>query len=420
MSKILFTKSAAPTSPGANKTAIFFDTDDLRFEAKDENGVISYLADNGHKGLNIIHNGGMRVQQRQVPASTAIAGVSTTTRAGQVADRWAVTTTDVGATLSWQQVDAAGTQESNLSARYYGSIIVATTGRKVMLSQVILSSDMEHLRGRKVRVSIKANQKVGSGQIYNLGLLQLQNAGVVDVMPAFLTGAWSAVSGTDPSWGTNLAAIAPDASPTGEGGTISGNWLQCTSVATTWTKYSAVFSIPTNAKNLVFVFFQNTTGGTTDNISISECMITEGSELVDYTELPLGYEIAVCQQFFSKSFPYAILPADGTSVANAGYGPSGPVLIAGSGTALSVQLPIQFPIPMWKVPAITYYAPVSGTGTIYRHTGGTPAAQGATATVASTLTEIGCTVQCAAEATINAAVGNWCSVHWKAEADFIL
>ena len=43
---------------------------------------------------------------------------------------------------------------------------------------------------------------------------------------------------------------------------------------------------------------------------------------------------------------------------------------------------------MWKTPAITYYTPITTGALIYRHTGTTPAVQGATATVASTLTDI--------------------------------
>lgn len=418
MSFFNLTKVAAPSTPASNTNEIYVDTTDGRLKQLDSNGVISQLTDNGLRGYNVLHNGGMKIQQRQVPGSTAIAGVSTTTRAGQVADRWAVTTS-VASNLNWAQIDTAGTQETGLQARYYGSIISSTAGKKVMLSQVVLSSDMSHLRGQKVRVSIKHNQKVGSGQTYRMGLLQLTNAGTVDTMPAFLTGAWSTTSSVDPAWGTNLSVIAPDSTPAGENGTVGASWLTITSVATTWTKSSAVWTIPTSAKNLVFVFFSDATGGTTDNISMSEVQMTVGTEIVDYTELPLTYELMNCQRFFSKSFPYAILPAASVSVANGGYGSGAPLLIAGSGTALACQIPITFPVRMWKVPAITYYTPTTTGAVIFRHTGTTPAAQGTTATVTSTLTDIGVTVQCTGEATTNGAVGNWCSIHWSCEADFI-
>ena len=87
MSYQVFTKSAAPATPAANKASQYVDTTTRRSSQIDDNGVISELANNGIKGFNVLHNGGFRVQQRQVAGSTAIAGVSLTTRAGQVADR---------------------------------------------------------------------------------------------------------------------------------------------------------------------------------------------------------------------------------------------------------------------------------------------------------------------------------------------
>jgi hypothetical protein len=419
MSRILLTKIVTPDKPATNKGAIYMDIADNRIKAIDQNGVITMLSDDGLSGMNVLHNSGFRLQQRFVPTATQIPALSTTTRAGQVSDRWAAlasTTTN----CTWTQTDTAGTQETNLQARYYGTITSATSTKKVMINQVVLSSDMSHLRGKKVRLSIKINQKVGSGQIYNLGLLQLTSAGVVDVMPAFLTGAWSGTSGTDPAWGTNLGVISPDVTPTGENCTVGPNWAACTSVATTWTKYSAVWTVPTSAKNLVFVVFQNSAGAATDAVAFSEAMITQGTEIVDYIELPLAYEVKNCQRFFSKSFPYAITPAASVTVANGGYGSGAPLLIAGSAAALAVQIPIQFPVTMWKVPAITYFTPTAAGAVVFRHTGTTPLSQGATATVASTLTAIGCTVAATSEATVNGAVGNWCSIHWSAEADFIL
>ena len=94
-------------------------------------------------------------------ASTAIAGISTTTRAGQVADCWAVTTS-VASNLNWQQVDTSGAAESLLESRYYGSIICASAVKKVMLSQWVLNAEMAHLRNKQVRLSLKNSQKVGS------------------------------------------------------------------------------------------------------------------------------------------------------------------------------------------------------------------------------------------------------------------
>lgn len=53
------------------------------------------------------------------------------------------------------------------------------------------------------------------------------------------------------------------------------------------------------------------------------------------------------------------------------------------------------------------------------YTGTTPAAQGATASLASSLTARGVVVTATNEATTNGAVGDIVSVHFQAEAEFI-
>lgn len=404
--------SASIATPAAGVGAVFIDID-KKVKHKDEAGVIGTLSNDGLHDRNIINNGNFAIQQRVATASTAITGISTTTRAGVVADRWSVLAS-VASNLNWAQIDTNGAQDTGLQARYYGSIISSTAGKKVMLSQWVIGSMMAHLRGKKVRVSIKHNQKVGSGQTYKLGLLYLTASGTVDVSPAFLTGAWSTTTGTDPAWGTNLLPIAPDASPTGENGTINGNFLDVTTVATTWTKSSAVFTVPTSAKNLVFVFFSNATGGTTDNISISECQITEGADLVDYVPEPLSMELYRCQRFFTKSFPLTTVPAASLTVAAAGTGAAGIIGKAGA-TALAVKINIQFAQIMQKTPTVTLFTPVNAGAVPMRIDGTTPASQTTVAQLG--LTDRGLTVTATGDAA--GAIGDLVGVHYTAEAEFI-
>ncbi len=412
---LITTKSAAPSTPATNKSNIYVDTADFRTKSIDSNGVISTFNHDGLQDRNILTNGGLVIQQRVATASTAIPGISTTTRAGQVADRWAVTTS-VASNLNWARIDVAGTQETNLLARYYGSIISATAGKKVMLSQFILSDEMSHLRGQKVRFSLKHNQKVGSGQTYRMGVLYLTNAGTVDVCPTFLTGAWSTTSSVDPAWGTNLSAITPDASPTGENGTINGSYLDVTSVANTWTRSSAVFSIPTSAKNLCVVFFSNATGGTTDNISIAELQLTQGPEIVDFVQPPIAEELIRCQRFFCKSFPLLVVPVASVTEASGGSGVTS-LIAKAAATALAAQIDIQFPVQMWKTPTLTYFTPTAAGAQAFRLTGTTPAVQTATASRTNSLTDRG--VVCTATGDLNGAVGDLVAVHYTADAEFV-
>lgn len=410
------TKGAAPATPAANKATSYLDTADRRWKMIDDNGVITIFGDSGPGDRNAIINGGFSIQQRVATASTAITGITTTTRGGVVADRWAVTTS-VATNLNWAQIDTSAAPETGLNTRYYGSIISSTAGKKVMISQWIINANIMSLAGRKVRVSIRHNQKVGSGQTYRMGLLQLNASGTVDVSPAFLSGAWSTTTGVDPAWGTNLAVIAPDASPTGENGTVGASWLTVTSVASTWTKSSAVFTVPAAAKNLVVVFFSDATGGTTDNISISECQLTVGTEIIDYVEPPLADTLSRCLRFFCKSFPLTVVPAASVSEATGGSGVCGIIGLAGA-TALAAHINIQFPLPMWKTPVtLTYFTPTAAGAQAFRLDGTTPAVQTATASRTSSLTDRG--VVCTATGDAAGVVGNLVGVHYTADAEIV-
>lgn len=404
--------AASIATPASGVTAVFVDSADRKVKTKDSNGVISTLVNDGLQDRNVLTNGGFAVQQRVATASTAIPAISTTTRAGQVADRWAVTTS-VASNLNWAQIDSSGTFETGLLARYYGSIIASTAGKKVMLSQWVINAEMAHLRGQKVRISVKHNQKVGAGQTYLLGLLQLNASGTVDVSPAFLTGAWSTTTGVDPAWGTNLQVIAPDAAPTGENGTVGASWLSITSVATTWTRSSAVFSVPTGAKNLVVVLFSDATGGTTDNLSVAEFQMTQGPDIVDYKEPPLAETLVRCQRFFQKSFPLTTVPAASAVTNGATMG----IIGKAGAVALAAKMFPVFSPPMWKTPTtLTLFTPTAAGAVPFRIDGTTPAAQ--TSVAQSLLSDHGAFVSATGDA--NGAVGDMVAVHWTAEAEFIL
>lgn len=414
MSRIILTKTAAPSTPASNKSSLYVDTTTRRTTQVDDNGVTNVLNNDGLQDRNILTNGGFSIQQRMTVASTAIAGISTTTRAGQVSDCWAVTTS-VASNLNWQQVDTSGAVETGLESRYYGSIICATAVKKVMLSQWILNAEMAHLRGKQVRISVKTSQKVGSeGQTLKLGLIQLTSAGTVDTSPAFLSGAWSASTGTDPAWGTNLSAVTPDSTVTPENGTINGNFVELTTTLA-WKRTSGVWTVPNNCKNLVVVVFSNASSvGTTDNFSFAEFQLTQDEGIVDYVEPPQAETLVRCQRRFCKSFPLGVTPATGVAVATGGNGEVGIIGKAGA-TALAVVIQIRFPVRMWKTPALTLYAPVGAGAVPYRINGTTPAAQTTAATTG--LLDMGAVVTATGD--VNGAVGDMVGVHYSAEAEFV-
>lgn len=404
--------AASIATPAAGVTALFVDTADGRVKTKDSGGAVHVQSDAGPVDRSIVMNGGFSVQQRVAVAATAIPNVSTTTRAGQVADRWAVTAGNT-TTCLWTQVDAGTAVETGLLARHYGRITQNTNAAKFILSQFIINAQMAHLRGQPVRISVKLKQFVGSNANYRLGLLQLNSSGTIDVCPAFS----SAIGGAsvEPTWGTNIVAINPDAAQTPENGTISGVALTVASTAG-WVRSSATFTVPANCVNLIAVLYRDTIGAASDSVGIAEFQLTQGTNIIDYVEPEFDLVLLRCQRFFSKSFPQTVVPAAALSEATAGSGATG-VIGKAAATALAVQISVQFPETMWKVPTLTYFTPTAAGAAPFRLSGTTPAIQTATATRTSSLTDRGAV--CTATGDVNGAVGDLVGVHYTADAEFV-
>ena len=412
MSTLKFNQVGAPSSPSAGKAEVFVDSssNDHRLKLKHDEGYSDVLSQNGLRHVNFLTNGGLTIQQRVATAATAIPLVSLTSRAGRVADRWAVTVGNV-TTTTWQQVDTAGAPETNLQARHYGRITQNTNAAKFIFSQYIANADMTVLRGKSVRLSCKVKQFVGANSVYRLGLLRLGSAGTPDVDPTFISAIGAA--GTDPTWGTNLALVTPTAGIGVENGTISGNAVNITSSAN-WVRSSAIFDVPSDCENLVFVLFRDTLGAAADSVGIAELQLTLGQEIVDWVTIPSPFDLARCLRFFLKSFPATTVPAASLTEAAAGTGAAGIIGKAGA-TALAAVINIQFPAIMFKVPTVTLFTPVGAGAVPFRITGTTPAVQ--TAVAQRGLTELGLTVTATGDA--SGAVGDLVGVHYTADAEFV-
>jgi hypothetical protein len=407
MSRIRFTKTATPNTPPINKSDVYVDTTDRKFRKIDDNGVLSILENDGLQDLNNLTNGGLMIQQRVATAATNIASVSLTTRAGQVADRWAVTVGNV-TTPQWTQVDTGNNAlEANLVARFYGKITQLTNAAKFIFSQFLASEDIAHLRGKKVRLSIKIKQFAGANANYRLGLLQLTSAGTIDVSPAFI----SAIGGAsvEPTWGTNLVAISPDASPVGENGTISGVALTIASTAA-WVRSSCVFTVPTTCLNLCYVLYRDTIGAASDVLGVAEMQMTEGSDLVEWVTLPRELEEFRCKRYFCKTFAPTVVPVQTGGVSNA---LRFPCAIAGAVTTSSA-FSWQFPVTMWKTPVtITFFNPSAGNAFVRNVARSTDA----TATSSANASPISCDVNCTGLAAWTA--GDELKVCATADSEFV-
>lgn len=411
MSRLVLTKGAAPNTPAANKSAVYIDTADNRAKQIDPDGVINTLTDDGLKSRNVLDNGGFVIQQRVPTASTAISGISTTTRAGRVADRWAVTAS-VASSVAWAQIDTQNAPETALLSRYYGQITKSTALKKVMLSEYCVFNQIAHLRGQKIRISFKHNQKVGDAQVLRFGIVQLKSTGTVDSPPAFLSGAWSTVDGTDPAWSATTAPVAPDASPTPENGAVVGDWIETTTVMDTWTRTSGVFTVPSNCKGFYVVAFTNTGGASTDSFGFAEFQITQGPSIVDFVQNPFSYDLMRCQTFFCKTFALTTVPVTAAGI-NTGEAKG----IAGKAGAVANAgiIAWRFPVRMWRTPiTVTGYNPGAGNALQRNLTG--VADMGATAFTAQTDSS----VMSIATGVAATAVGDQIGLHITADAEVVV
>lgn len=374
-------KIATPSTPAANFSTLYVDTVDMRRKEIDDKGTKNVLTPMGWRDNNIIINGEFDYAQRQVPGT--LTTYSNTTGRTYAADRWGMT--NENASIQFQRIDTSSATEVNLNARFYGKYKKITGVGKMFISQVIESGNIMHLRGRTVRVQAKLRCSVASAMNVRLGLIQLANAGTIDAIPATFLSAFGAV-GTDPTPGTNLAYIAPNASPTGDGGTINGNALDC-ALTVNWVRFSATFTVPSNCKNLVMGIWTNGQPAVNDELNISEVGIYEGHEIRDWFPRIQGDQFARCQRYYQKTFAPDTTPAQNGGVSGA---LRGQVAIAGA-VATSSTIQWRFVIPMFKTPTLTFYNPSAANAFLRNIGAGTDATATSGANITSEAADVNAT-----------------------------
>ncbi len=376
-------------------------TGDNNIWAITDDGVRHRLS-TGRNGLNYIHNGDFQVNQRIATALTNFTG--TTTGRTITIDRWGHTTGNV-TTPQFQQVDTSGTPESNLDARFYGLYKQLTNAAKICVSQVLEGREMMRLRNKKVRVQVKLKKTVGADKTICLGLLQLTNAGTIDTIPATFISAFNG-AGVDPTFGTNLSLINPDTDKL-DNVTHGTTKLNC-AITASWQRFSGVFTIPSNCKNLILVIFSNDTLAANDDLCISEVDIHEGEEINVYQALNFRSELDNCQRFFCKSFTYSTVPAQN---AGATTGAERVACTVAGAVTNSVVGYFRFPVSMRATPTLTFYNPAAANAFARNIT----AATDATATSSFNPNTEGTGWNCTGLAAWT--VGQDISVHWSANAE---
>lgn len=400
MSYQTFSKGAAPGTPAAGKTTIGVNADGT-VQATDAGGFTATLTND--EISNIVRNSGFWFAQRQAPG-TATTYSSTTGRAIS-ADGWGITNENASAT--YQRTDTTVAVEVGIATRNYGNFLKITATGKLVVSQVIESVEVMQTRGKTVRLQVYMKQLVGAAPVVNIGLLQLTAAGTTDTMPATFVSAFGA-NGVNPTFGTNLALIAPKTGSSADNGTIVGSIVQCT-LSSAWQRFGAVFDVPTDCKNLVVVVFGNNQFAATNGFALTQVSLVEGAAIQDWNPMPYPLELIRCQRFYQKSFLVDTAPAQNVGV-NGGESRT----IAGKAGAVASAgfISWQYPVPLRATPTtLTLYNPAAANALARNITGaadmGTTTTTGSTANAAyAAITGVAAT-----------AVGDLIALNWSSDAE---
>lgn len=159
---------------------------------------------------NKLVNGGMSLAQRQTPATlTAITSGASATDTYS-ADRFKCAVNSGGMVLYQRWDRLASGFASGADARYYGRWVMGGSG-KFALYQPIETVNSQPLGNKWLSFQIKCRGgAASSGLIVKMGVLQTNSGVATDTIPNSLVSGWSlATSGTDPTWGSGVALLAP-------------------------------------------------------------------------------------------------------------------------------------------------------------------------------------------------------------------
>lgn len=415
MSYRVFNETTAPNTPAAGKMAMFTDVADEKIKVIDDQGFVSTLTPDGWREQNKCLNGDFGYAQRQVPTTLTNIGAALAGGRQYSFDRFFISNSGGSAIPQTQQVTNVSGAEAGLNSAQYLKIKNTGATSKIFLGQVLEVGDCTHLNGTKIRVQMKMKYSVAASMVVRLGLVYMTAAGTADTISAGAAGFISAVNGTGVDPTLTAAANLAYATPllTESTGTIVGSGVDCT-LTSGWVRYSATFTVPATAKNLIPSVWTNAAIAINDELNVAEFGLYAGEEVRDWHPKMDGLELNECLRYYEKSFPPLIAPAASTTIANAGFGSVG---IAGKATtgAEGAVIPVVYKVAKRIVPTFTLFTPVAAGAQAYRHNGTTPAIDTGTVVKTSSGTALGCIVTAVGD--VNNAVGDLHSVHWTADAE---
>lgn len=285
------------------------------------NGLHYHLMD---RSMNYLINGVFRFAQRQ-----ALTTLTTIADNKKGPDRWRITREN--ADIQYQAVDAQF--ESSVTSLYYGRFKKITNAGKFHIVQSIDGVSSLNLRNKTIIFQIK--MKASAAKNIRMGVIQVQNGGALNTIPATLVTAFGA-DGTDPTLGANLALISA---------------AETKAVTTSWATYSVKVTVPTDSFNILPAVWTDADFAANDILDLAEADVFVGDIERVFLARQATEELLLCLRFCCKTFPIDSGPAQS-------FGQEGAFAWEGNRAgAVNHQRQWRFPVEMFAEPTITTYNP---------------------------------------------------------------
>jgi hypothetical protein len=285
---------------------------------------------------NLLLNGDNRVWQRGLTAPTVADNA-------YAQDRWRclTETTSTGFTVGREIADlpAGG---SRVAAKLS---IGASNNTKNGQFTVLEGFDTYPARGQAVSLQLKL--KASDARVGDVRMAVVQWTGTEDAVAADPVSAWNA-AGTNP---TLIAGWAYANTPV--------NLNPTTAWATYRVENVAVSASATNLGVMWWIDDKTTNAG--DSLLVTDVQLELGAVCTSIARLPFAQELAACQRYYFKTFPYLIQPVSNSLVLT---GALEYISTLGTGAVQGTQL--RFPAMMRTTPTVTFYN-IGAAGTNWRN-----------------------------------------------------
>jgi hypothetical protein len=310
---------------------------------------------------NYLPNGGMDFIQRWPVALTANNGsaplAQTATGRQPAFDRMGLTV-QTPPDCQFGRIDAITTPISGSVSRYYAQFKEVSAAGKIIISWTLTAKETANLRGKYVRFQAKiATGAWGSASNLRMGILALGSGGTQDTIPATFA-TQSVTASVDPTWGTNLTAIAPTLVDGGNlfgAGGASIMQIPNPGVSAVFSRYGVVCLVPATALNIVCVLYTDSQMAINDVLNVTEAGLYLGQEIVDWNPMSPEQEAERVLTDYCKTFEVDTAPVQNATIGTGEW--SFVETIAGA--AANVSGRFLFPVPMRVSPTVTFYNPAA-------------------------------------------------------------